>query len=426
MAADQSTSVEREGGAAAAPPDHGSMSLAGRLATARPFLSLLLVGFLGRLGYEMVRSPITALYARQLGAPLAVIGLLVAGVTITGIFVKLPSGALADVFGFKRLIVTGSVVKATAPFLYLPVRTWQWLLPVRLFHGLATAIYAPAASALVASIYARQRAQRLGIYSAAENAGIVLGPALGGFVLYASTFNVAFLVAGAIGIMALLVALSVPVDRPAEEPSDAREPVLRRVRRGVLEIVSSPPILITGAVEGVMFLGFGTLQAYLPLYAAGIHLNTAEIGLLFAVQGVLSIFGRPVMGSVSDRIGRPPLIVAGIVVCAGTIVLIPHIVVFGPLLVVSALFGLGMGGVTPSTTATIADLSKARRYGAAMGVFGSIWDTGHATGPVLAGILVGAFGYQPAFLVIGIIMAASLVPFITIVTRTTGPVPRGT
>ena len=72
-----------------------------------PFVLLCGVGFLGRLSYEMLRSPITSLFAKKIGAPTEIIGLLVASVTITGIFVKLPSGSLADLFGFRRLMQAG-------------------------------------------------------------------------------------------------------------------------------------------------------------------------------------------------------------------------------------------------------------------------------------------------------------------------------
>jgi MFS family permease len=97
-----------------------------------PFVTLCGVGFLGRLSYEMIRSPVTTLYARHLGAPVELIGLIVSAVTITGIFVKLPSGALSDLFGFRRLMMAGAWVKATGPFVYLAAFTWPVLLAVSL------------------------------------------------------------------------------------------------------------------------------------------------------------------------------------------------------------------------------------------------------------------------------------------------------
>jgi MFS family permease len=54
----------------------------------------------------------------------------------------------------------------------------------------------------------------------------------------------------------------------------------------------------------------------------------------------------------------------------------------------SGVFGLSVAIVTPSTTALVADLSKNARLGAAMGVFGTIWDIGEASGPIIAGVLI--------------------------------------
>ncbi len=378
-----------------------------------PFVLLSLVGFLGRLSYEMARSPLSPLYARHLGAPTQVIGLIVAAVTVTGIVVKLPSGTLADLWGFRRLMVSGSVVKATAPFIYLAVGSWPQLLVLRFYHGLATALYAPAASALVAKTYPRERARRLGMYSAAENAGVVLGPVVGAAVLAATNFSLAFIVSGIIGTLALLAVLQIRPQAPAPVADPrAWKDVLRDLVRGVIEIAGDPAIRLVSLMEASLYLGVGTLQAYLPLYAVSIHIPVAEIGLLFGAQGVASILSRPTMGSVSDRIGRMPLIVAGVLICVLALIAIPHTANFFVLLGLSAIFGLGTGMVTPSTTALIGDLVKRGNFGSAMGVFGSLWDTGHASGPIVAGFLIAALGYQSTFLIIGVVITAALTLFL--------------
>jgi hypothetical protein len=103
-------------------PSRQAISIAGIRVS--PFVPLCGMGFLGQLSYEMIRTPITSLYAKQIGAPTEIIGLLVAAVTITGIFVKFPSGGLANLFGFRRLMQSGLVVKAVKPFLYLVVGSW--------------------------------------------------------------------------------------------------------------------------------------------------------------------------------------------------------------------------------------------------------------------------------------------------------------
>jgi predicted MFS family arabinose efflux permease len=46
-----------------------------------------------------------------------------------------------------------------------------------------------------------------------------------------------------------------------------------------------------------------------------------------------------------------------------------------------------------------------------MGVFGTIWDTGEASGPILAGVLIAAFGYPSAFAVIAVFMGVAAMVF---------------
>ena len=227
------------------------------------FWVLCSVGLLGRLSYEMLRSPITSLYAKHIGAPTAVIGLLVAAVTITGIFVKFPSGALSDLFGFRRIMVSGLLVKASAPFLYPLIQSWPWLLAVRFYHGLSTALYAPAASASVAKLYPEQRCRRLGIYGAAENAGVVLGPVLGAAVLGWSTFNIAFLMSGLIGVVALLAILPISRGLPKEaKVQETPAQVVHDLTAGLREILGNRNIRLVSLMEGTLYSGVGTLQAY--------------------------------------------------------------------------------------------------------------------------------------------------------------------
>lgn len=381
-----------------------------------PFVALCGVGFLGRLSYEMARTPLTPLYAKHLGAPASLIGLIVAAVTITGIVVKLPSGALSDLFGFRRLMMAGALVKATGPFLYLVVVSWPQLLVVRLYHGLATALYAPPASAVVAKAYPSARGQRLGSYSAAENAGVVLGPVLGGAVLTATGFSFAFVVSGVIGVMALLTMRRVPRDGLTAAAASCDRcglgEALRGLRKGVREIVADPAIRLVSLVEALLWMGIGSLQAYLPLYALTIHLPTWQIGLLAGGQGVASVISRPILGKRSDSLGRKPLIVVGALLCIGTLIAIPYVASFAILLGLSIVFGLGTGMVTPSTTAMIGDLVTKGNYGSAMGVFGSLWDTGHALGPIVFGLLLVGLGYKTSWLIMAGIMGAALVGFV--------------
>lgn len=324
-------------------------------------------------------------------------------------------------FGFRRLMLTGLLVKASTPFIYLIISTWPQLLALRLYHGLSTALYAPAASAQVAKLYPDERGSRLGLYSAAENAGVVLGAVLGAFVLSAAGFPVAFIVSGAIGVAALLAILPMPPDAPARERKQRLGEIVHTLGSGLRQIAGDRAVGLVSLMEATLYTGVGTLQAYLPLYAVSVHIPVSQIGLLFGAQGVASIVLRPLMGGAADRLGRRPFIIGGVALCAAVLVAIPHCSSFPVLLGQSVAFGLGTEMVTPSTTAMIGDLVKHGDFGAAMGVFGSLWDIGHAGGPLNAGFLIAGLGYQTAFLIIAATIVAALVVFVVGSRRFTSP-----
>ena len=370
------------------------------------------MGFLGRLSYEMLRSPVTPLFARHLGASPAMIGLVVAAATITGIFIKMPAGVMADTFGFRRLMFLGTIPKAVGPFLYSLAFSPPLLFIVRMFHGLSTALYAPPASALVARLFPGARGRFLGIYSAAENAGVVLGPLLGGAALTALGFLHTFWLSGAIGIVplalgAFLLSRRVPEDQP--DRTGARP--LPDIRKALREIAGNRTILFAALAEGSLFFGFGSLQAFLPLYAMTRGVGPASIGLIFAAQGLATLVARPLFGHWSDRIGRKPVIMLGLLVAALVVAAVPWLSSTPVLVLVGGMFGLASGAVTPAGAALIADAAKGGKLGAAMGTFGSLWDVGHALGPIATGILRGFLSYQVVFTIVAVVLACALAIF---------------
>jgi MFS family permease len=158
----------------------------------------------------------------------------------------------------------------------------------------------------------------------------------------------------------------------------------------------------------------GALMAFLPLYGIAIGLNAGEVGLLFTVQSLTSFISKPIMGRISDRMGRQPLIMLGLLICAATFVSIPHVVGLASLLLLSAGFGFGEAVVSSSSSAFVADSSEFKTLGAGMGMQGTIGDIGHASGPLLAGVLIANMSYAGAFgIIAGLQVAAAVFFWIT-------------
>ena len=90
----------------------------------------------------------------------------------------------------------------------------------------------------------------------------------------------------------------------------------------------------------------------------------------------------------------------GLLTCAATFVGISQVSVFSMLLLLSAGFGFGEAVVTSSSAALVADSSEFKTLGAGMGMQGTIGDIGHASGPLLAGVLIANMSYASAFAII--------------------------
>jgi DHA1 family multidrug resistance protein-like MFS transporter len=394
-----------------------------------PFIMLCIVGFSARLGYQMARAPVLPRFAQEVGAEPWLIGLIVGASTITGVFIKLPAGALSDVLGRRRMLLLGAAFFAFPPFLYLLVSEPYTLLGLRFLHGLATAIFSPVAAAAVADLYQQGRGEKLGWFASANEVGSAFGPLIGGVVLASlvapglAQFHFTYLIVGGLGVIAFLLALLLPIGRTAPTPDLSPAPAgtntgrWKQFRQGIWEVVSNGNILIASSVEAAMFLGVGALLGFLPLYARNVvGLGDANVGVLIWVPLVMAMAGKPFAGRISDRVGRKPVILFGLLLCAAMLPLFPLTVHFAALLLEAAIFGLGMAIVTPSTTALVADLCKVGNYGAAMGVFGTIWDIGEASGPIMAGVIIFAFGdldaafaYLGAFSIIsGILLLAGV------------------
>jgi MFS family permease len=388
------------------------------------FNILCSIGFLARFSYALARNPVLPLFALSLGAGPEAIGLAVGISTVTGILFKLPSGALSDVIGRRKTMLIGLVFFAFVPFAYLLIESYAQLVAVRFVHGFATAVYGPVAMAVVADIAGERKGELLSWFSSVGIIGGLLGAPLGGLILSLSTtggsyeprtFQLVYMVCGVSGLTALALAVRALL-RDEQVQGNGFRSRMSQFISGIKEVISDVRVVATSSVEGLQNMTMGALEAFLPIYAVEVAgLSAFEAGLLWAVQIVVTMVSKPLMGRISDRFGRKPIIVAGLILCAISFFCIPLLKSFFTLSAAALLFGLGEAFVTSSSAAMVADMCKARHFGTAMGVFGTIFDIGHASGPILSGILIGVWGYFPAFAVMASILILAIPAFVFIV-----------
>ncbi len=378
---------------------------------------LCTAGFLAYSSYAICRTPLLPLFARDLGASPQLVGVVVGASTLTGVFIKLPAGAWSDVLGRRTLLLLGSLVFATLPFLYLAVSGLGQLILLRFLHGSATAIFGPVASASLSDLApSDRRGTWLSTYSTVQGAGQAAGPIVAGYLIGRGQLEVAFVLSG-------LLALAVPaiVARWPQTPrAQAHGQRWQQFARGVGQVLRQPLILVTSMAQAAQFILHGTLSAFLPLYAREtLGLSAWEIGWLFGLQTLTTLSTRPIIGVASDRLGRRGVIAAGLLLCSGGVLLVSVASTFGEALLGVCVYAVGVAVTAAAASAYITDLTHRTTYGAAHGVFGTIYDIGDAAGPILGGVLVAAVGYARTFQIMAAIVFATAMFFLA-ATRTTG------
>jgi DHA1 family multidrug resistance protein-like MFS transporter len=369
-----------------------------------PFLLLCITGGLAIFSSTMAKNPALPLFIRSMGVPISTVGFIAAASTVVGIIVSLPAGILSDIIGRRRVMLIAVVVFATAPFLYLLITSpWQLVL-VRIYHGLATAILGPVALAAVADTFETGRGERMGWYSSATMIGRFLAPLVGGVLIFGENFRWVFLADGFAGILALVAASRLPATNTASGSlREAFKQQRGKYGQEIVFIFRHPGILATSGIEAVQYFAFGCLETFLPIYLnEKLGYPAWKIGLLFTAQILAATFTKPIMGRLSDHYGRVPMIVGGLALGGITTGIMVRSSNYLVIMLLIAIFGLGLATVTASTSALVADFSRAQGRGGAMGVLSSIMDIGHSTGPMVAGALIGAYSYRMAFGVVGI------------------------
>lgn len=377
-----------------------------------PFILLCGTGMFAIFSSTISKNPVLPLFSKSLGASAFLIGIIAGCSTVTGIIVSLPAGVLSDFYGRRKVILTGAFVFVSAPAMYFLVSApWQ-LAIVRAYHGLATAIFGPVAIAMVADLFRERRAESMGWYSTSRLVGRALAPTVGGSIIELSVgqraeglsqassvtrllrrygYKSVYFVCGAAGLVMLILSSVIPMKRKNRISESARlSEKLKEMGEGLREIGKSRGIMITSCVEAIQWLAFGALEPFLPLYCAALGMRFIWIGSLGTIQIAATALTSPMMGKLSDKYGRRPMISFGLILGAVGLGIIPFLKTFWMLIPAIALFGVSFAAVTTSTAASVSDLAKAESRGSALGVMSTIMDVGQASGPIIAGRLLQA------------------------------------
>jgi MFS family permease len=321
----------------------------------------------------------------------------------------LPAASLSDIFGRRKMLLASSLVFASAPFLYLFTTMWWQLILVRFYHGFATAIFIPVTEASIAEQFPTKRGERISLFSSATAVGRAIAPFLGGYILFATNYNyyTLYLAVAIAGVTALVTGLLFLAEEKdvAVKTKDSTE-AMGRMLHGWSHIATNHSVLTASLIQASQYYTFGTVEYFLVGYLKDVvGLDPFLIGAITGSQIVILILAKPLIGRISDKIGRRAPILIGSIISGLPLFAIPFVSDFSVLLVLSVVYGFGFATVTACTSPLVSELVPKELVGASMGFLDTTMDVGQTLGPIIGGlILASALQYAGVFYSLGIVL----------------------
>ena len=335
---------------------------------------------------ETIPQSFQPLFLAQLGISTAVIGLVYNIRNIEQSFLRLIAGSLSDVFGRKRLIMTGLILVSLVPFIY--AISWDmWLPLVAMFvSGLGLSLFFPPSEAYASSLYPPERVgEAMGKYHMSWAVSAVIGPSAGGFLaLWYPEYRHIFIVSGIVSMIAVfLFAWLTRGDvekRNGDKMSGATRKLISEFPSTMGRLFKMKPVVAgSAAVFAHAFCHWG-IPTFVPIFAAKLGYNEAVIGLALTANALMIAVSLPIVGKVSDRVGRFLPIVIGLLVSVGAFALIPNVQAEWMLILLMGVLGVCAVLEFPVSQAVMMESLPLADRGSATGVWGMMMSLGGTIG----------------------------------------------
>jgi len=156
------------------------------------------------------------------------------------------------------------------------------------------------------------------------------------------------------------------------------------------------PLTILFGTVFLDLLGFGIVIPFLPMYAERLGVGASKIGFILAIYSLMQFLIAPVLGRISDHIGRRPIIMLGLLGSSISYVLYGFAASFPMLLIARGVHGACAGTVS-TAQAYVADTTTDVQRTRGMGMIGAAFGLGFVLGPALGGLLGHASLRTPVF-----------------------------
>lgn len=174
------------------------------------------------------------------------------------------------------------------------------------------------------------------------------------------------------------------------------------------------PLAVIFLTVFIDLLGFGIVLPLLPVYSQAYGASEFELGLLFSCFSGMQFLFAPMWGRLSDRVGRRPVLIGGLLGTSASYVLFAFSNSM-PLLFVSRLLAGFFGANVSTALAYIADVTTPENRAKGMGLIGAAFGLGFTFGPLIGGELTRFSPHYPGYFAAGLSLVAAIFGYVKLV-----------
>ena len=305
------------------------------------------------------------------------------------------TGALADRFGRRNLLILGWLVGIPVPVILMYATSWNWVILANVLLGINQGLtWSSTVVMKIDLVGEKNRGFAMGLNESAGYLAVGITAFLTGWLAAEYGLRpVPFYLGIGFGLAGFLMSVFMVKDTVHHVRLESEKSDIPRLRNIFLETTWTNRNLGSISQAGLVNnLNDGMVWGLLPILLVSKGFDLVETGKIVAIYPVVWGLGQLITGKLADHLRKKVLLYSGMLLQGIAILLMTQVSGFVEFVTLATILGIGTAMVYPTFLAAIADFTHPGQRAQSIGVFRMWRDLGYAVGALLTGLLADAFG----------------------------------
>jgi MFS family permease len=377
----------------------------------KQFTFLVIInGFVGGMvGLERSILPQIAEKEFAIAAKTAILSFIIV-FGIVKAFTNYYTGALANTFGRKKLLVAGWIIAAPIPFMLMFAPNWSWIIAANVLLGISQGLtWSSTVVMKIDLVGEKQRGFAMGLNEFAGYIAVALVAFLTGWI--ASEYGIRpypFYIGVVLVFLGLTGSIFFIKDTQQHVAKDTINNATPRLKNIFWDTTWKNKNLGSVTQAGLINnLNDGMAWGIFPILLASKGFTIGEIGIVTAIYPAVWGIGQLFTGKMADKFCKKDMLYTGMLLQAIALIVLVFANTMFHFVFLSSILGWGTAMVYPTFLATVAENTHPQDRAKSIGIFRLWRDLGYAIGAILTGIIADLININAAIIFIGLLTFAS-------------------